>query len=267
MNTINLRAIPEQSSHVQHAAATPHRLAYQSLSATPAHKNSPGVMMMTGFRSDMTGSKASALHDWAEKNGYAYLRFDYSGHGQSDGKFTDGSIGQWLKDALYMLDQHTTGKQILVGSSMSGWIMLHVAMLRPERVAGLVGIASAPDFTEELIWNVISENTRDKLMKDGLFYEPPVYDSEPTPITRHLIEDGRKYLLLERDSLPIRCPVRLIHGVNDVDVPCHYSQKILEKIDSDDVQLTFIKDGDHRLSRPQDIEMIKNTLESLMKPC
>lgn len=211
----------------------------------------------------MNGSKATALAEWAHRTGHGLTRFDYSGHGRSDGKFIDGTIGQWIKDALYILDNHTTGKKILVGSSMGGWIALHLALLRPERIAGLVGIASAPDFTEELIWNCISEGAREKLLKDGVFYEPPQYDDQPTPFTKQLIEDGRKHLLLTRETLPIICPIRLIHGMNDVDVPCELSRRILEKVESKNVQLHLVKDGDHRLSRPQDIQMIIGAVEEL----
>ncbi|TAH37842.1 MAG: alpha/beta hydrolase [Alphaproteobacteria bacterium] len=213
----------------------------------------------------MNGSKATALAEWAQKTGHGLTRFDYSGHGQSDGKFIDGTIGQWIKDALYILDNHTVGKKILVGSSMGGWITLHLALLRPERVAGLVGIASAPDFTEELIWNVISEGAREKLLKDGVFYEPPKYDTEPTPFTKQLIEDGRKHLLLARETLPVACPVRLIHGMNDVDVPWEFSRRISEKVESDNVQIHLIKDGDHRLSRPQDIDWIFKSIEDIIR--
>jgi pimeloyl-ACP methyl ester carboxylesterase len=204
----------------------------------------------------MTGSKAAALSQWADQRDCNYTRFDYSGHGQSEGKFEGGTIGQWIKDALYILDNHTTGSQIVAGSSMGGWIALHLALLRPEKVTGLLGIASAPDFTEELIWNVISENTREKLMRDGVFYEPPKYDSEPTPMTKQLIEDGRKHLLLNRETLPITCPIRLIHGMGDKDVPWEFSQRILKKAQSENISLHLIKDGDHRLSRDQDIKSI-----------
>ncbi len=250
------------NQNIQWADAKPYRLAYQSNRAGDASK--PGVLFLTGFRSDMNGSKAAALSQWADAKNCGYTRFDYSGHGQSDGKFIDGTIGQWIKDALYILDNHTAGKQILVGSSMGGWIALHLALLRPDKIAGLVGIASAPDFTEELIWNIISEGTREKLSRDGVFYEPPKYDEHPTPITKQLIEDGRKHLLLNRKTLPIACPIRLIHGMNDADVNWDFSQRILKMVETQDVQLRLIKDGDHRLSREQDIRAIETAIQELL---
>ena len=249
---------------IQHILSAANRLAYQQFPASAANVGKPGVLFLTGFRSDMSGSKATALAQWAEQAGVGFTRFDYSGHGQSEGKFTDGCIGSWLNDASLILNQVCQGPQIVVGSSMGGWIMLHLALRFPQKVRGLVGIASAPDFTEELIWNVVSQNIRDQLLRGEIFYEPSVYDPEPTPITPLLIEDGRKHLLLNRDQWPIHCPVRLIHGANDTDVPWKFSEKILDKVAGADVHLHLIKDADHRLNRPGDIGRILSILESLI---
>ena len=223
---------------------------------------SPGVMFMTGFKSDMTGGKALALEDYCRRTGRAFLRFDYTGHGASSGRFEDGCIGDWAKDAVYALDSLTEGPMVLVGSSMGGWIMLLTALKRPERLAALVGIAAAPDFTEDLIPAELTAEQLAAIDREGKVDLPSPYDSESTPITRKLLEDGRNHLLL-RGPLPISVPVRLIHGMEDPDVPWQTSLRISEKVETRDVEIHFVKSGDHRLSEPSDLERLVRVVDSL----
>ena len=225
---------------------------------------SPGVIFMGGFNSDMTGTKASALEAACREAGRAYVRFDYSGHGESSGEFADGTIGSWSEDAIAVLDAASEGPQVLVGSSMGGWIMLLAALARPQRVAGLVGIASAPDFTEELMWGRFDDDVRRCLEDTGVYHRPSEYGDDPYPITMKLIEDGRRHLLLER-PIAIHCPVRLLHGMKDEDVPWTTAPRIAEKLLADDVRVLVIKDGDHRLSRDQDILRLCVTVEELCR--
>jgi len=213
--------------------------------------------------SDMTGSKATALEDHCRKAGCAFLRFDYRGHGQSEGRFEDGTIGLWAEDALAAFDELTEGPQVLVGSSMGGWIMLLTALARPERVAGLIGIAAAPDFTEDLMWDAFDETIKGQIMREGLYRQPSDYDENPYPITRVLIEDGRNHLLL-RDRIPLTCPVRLLQGIEDLDVPWRTATRISEQLASQDVEITLVKAGDHRLSEPHDLARLTDTLERLI---
>ena len=224
----------------------------------------PGVIFCGGFQSDMTGAKAVALERWAQGQGRAFVRFDYQGHGASSGHFVDGTIGSWAEDARQVLDRVTTGPQILVGSSMGAWIMLLVALSRPERIAGLVGIASAPDFTEDLIWSTLDRTQRLKLLTEGALPLPSDCAAEPTPITLKLIDEARRHLLL-REPIAIGCPVRLIHGMSDVDVPWVTSVRLAERVEAADVRLELVKDGDHRLSRDQDIALICRTVEDLVR--
>ena len=223
---------------------------------------SPGVMFMTGFKSDMTGGKALALEDYCRRTGRAFLRFDYTGHGASSGRFEDGCIGDWAKDAVYALDRLTEGPMVLVGSSMGGWIMLLTALKRPERLAGLVGIAAAPDFTEDLIPAELTPEQLATIDREGKVDLPSPYDVEPTPITAKLLADGRNHLLL-RAPLPIAVPVRLIHGMADPDVPWQTSLRIAEKVETGDVEIHFVKSGDHRLSEPSDLERLVRVVDSL----
>ena len=180
-----------------------------------AEGHEPTVVFLGGFRSDMTGTKAMALDDWARDAGQAFLRFDYLGHGQSSGRFEDGTIGRWLDDSLAVLDSLTTGKLVLVGSSMGGWLSLLVARLRPERLAGLVLIAAAPDFTEEMLLKGLSATDRAILERDGRLERPSQYSPDPSVFTWRLIEEGRNHLLL-KDKLFLPCPVRLLHGQNEI---------------------------------------------------
>ena len=222
---------------------------------TEGDKDLPGIIFLGGYMSDMTGSKATALEEFALKNNQNFIRFDYMGHGQSSGKFTDGTIGRWTEDALAVLDELTTGPQILIGSSMGGWIMLNAALRRPDRTKALVGIAAAPDFTQDLMWNKFSSEIKNTLLNDGVYYEPSDYGDAPYAITLKLIEEGRHHLLLGKKQ-PIDCPVRLIQGVKDVDVPWEVATKIMESLQTNDVELILVKDGDHRLSTPRDLQRL-----------
>ncbi|MDO9709122.1 alpha/beta hydrolase [Paracraurococcus sp. LOR1-02] len=221
----------------------------------------PGVVFLGGFNSDMTGSKAEDLSAFCAARGQAFLRFDYSGHGASGGRFVEGTIGRWAADAEAVLDALAAGPQVLVGSSMGGWIALLLALRRPERLAGLIGIAAAPDFTARMEEGLTPE-ARAALERDGVWHRPSAY-GEPYPIARALIEEGRNHLLLHR-PLPLVAPVRLLHGQQDPDVPWDLSLRIAAAVTGEDVQVTLIKDGDHRLSRPQDLALLRRTLAALL---
>jgi pimeloyl-ACP methyl ester carboxylesterase len=222
----------------------------------------PTVVFLPGFRSDMTGDKATALAAFCAERGVGMLRFDYSGHGASGGDFLDGTIGAWAADALTAIDRLTTGPLILVGSSMGGWIALLTALARPERLAGLVGIAAAPDFTQLLMWDAMMPAERATLERDGVLYVPSQY-GDPTPITLRLIRDGAEHLVLG-GRMAIGCPVRLLHGQADPDVPWHMALRIAEQVETPDVQVVLVKDGDHRLSRPSDLALLRQTLGALL---
>jgi len=223
----------------------------------------PGILWCGGFKSDMTGTKAMALDAWAAAQARAFTRFDYSGHGQSGGAFRDGTIGRWRDDALAILDHVTQGPQVIVGSSMGGWIATLLALARPERVAGLLFIAPAPDFTEALMWAEMDEATRREIMETGAWARPSPYDPEPYPITRALIEDGRRHLVLG-GPVAIRCPVRVLQGMADTDVPWRHAMRFVEQIASADVVVTLVKGGDHRLSSPADLLRLTQVLEDLL---
>jgi pimeloyl-ACP methyl ester carboxylesterase len=233
------------------------RLAYVH---TPG--DAPGVLFCGGFMSDMNGTKAQALETTCRHMNRAFTRFDYLGHGRSSGEFTAGTIGRWADDATAVLDLFDPEPHVIVGSSMGGWIMLLVALARRERVAGLVGIAAAPDFTEKLMWLGYDKETRETLRRDGMYLEPSIYGEEPYPITLKLIVEGRDHLLLDA-PIPVACPVRLLHGMQDPDVPWRHSLALAEALLSADVRTSFIKDGDHRLSRDQDIALICQTVAEL----
>jgi pimeloyl-ACP methyl ester carboxylesterase len=237
-----------------------HRVAYHM---TPG--KSPGVVFLGGFMSDMTGTKAMALEAYCQARGQAFLRFDYLGHGASSGNFADGTIGRWADDAMAALDQLTEGPQILIGSSMGGWTMLLTALARPERVCGLIGIAAAPDFTEDIMWNMFDDSQRKTLVEDGAVHIPSDYgDGEPYVISRTLIEDGRNNLLLTGD-IAIDCPVRLLQGMKDTDVPWRTALAVADKLTGGDVEVILVKDGDHRLSEPQDLARLGVTLNRLIE--
>jgi pimeloyl-ACP methyl ester carboxylesterase len=222
----------------------------------------PTVVFLPGFRSDMTGEKASMLAAFCAARGQAMLRFDYSGHGASGGQFEDGTIGRWKDDALAVIDRQSGGPLVLVGSSMGGWIALLAALARKDRTVGLIGIAPAPDFTEALMWQAMTFEERATLIRDGVLHVPSQY-GEPYPITRVLIEDGRNHLLLNA-PIALDCTVRLLHGQRDPDVPWETSLRIAEQLAGPNVQITLVKDGDHRLSRPEDLALLRRTLAPLL---
>lgn len=238
-------------------------IAYRGL-RRKAPSEGPGVMFFSGFRSDMTGAKAEALAVFCRERGIDFTRFDYQGHGVSSGRFEDGTIGRWKDDAVAVLDAVAEGPQVLVGSSMGGWMMLLAALARPERVAGLVGIASAPDFTERLIWEQLVDADRHTLLDTGVWHAPSCYDNDPYPITRTLIEEGRNHLLLSA-SIPLRCPVRLLHGMRDEDVSWHFSTTLAEKLESADVEVTLVKDAGHRMSEPSQLALLMKAVEELRR--
>ena len=220
------------------------------------------MVFLGGFRSDMTGTKAIALDAWARRNGRAFLRFDYLGHGQSSGRFEDGTIGRWLDDSLAAIDALTEGKLVLVGSSMGGWLSLLIARARPERMAGLVLIAAAPDFTERMLLGRLSPEDRVTLERDGRLERPSQYSPEPSVFTWRLIEEGRNHLVLD-GQLALPCPVRLLHGQSDPDVPWELSLQIAAHLDAPEVITTVVKGGDHRLSTPADIARLIATVEEV----
>jgi pimeloyl-ACP methyl ester carboxylesterase len=232
------------------------QVAYHYLPGT-----SPGVMFCGGLMSDMTGTKALALEEHCRSTGRGYLRFDYQGHGQSSGLFQETTVGDWKGDAVALLDEVAQSPQVIVGSSMGGWIMLLLALARPERVKGLVGIAAAPDFVNAM-WEELSPGARDVLARDGVYARPSEYGDDPYMISMNLIEEGRNHLLLDK-PIPISCPVRLLHGMEDPDVPWELSLELSRQLQSDDVTVTLVKHGDHRLSTPSDIERLVHQVDSM----
>ena len=224
---------------------------------------SPGVVFFCGHGSDKEGSKALFIESWAKSYGQAFLRFDYSGHGSSDGLFLETNISDWTSDAITVLDNLTEGPQILVGSSLGGWIMLNVALERPTRVAALVGIAAAPDFTEDLIWQPLDKSGRSALKAEGQITMENPYADDPVIYPYHLIEDGRQHLRL-RSPLAITQPVRLLHGINDTEVPWQTSVRLSNCLESDDVLLHFDKAATHRFSEPAQLQSIQAVLEQLI---
>jgi pimeloyl-ACP methyl ester carboxylesterase len=235
------------------------RIAYGRLGG-----RSPTVVFLGGFSSDMTGTKAIHLDAWCRQRGQAYLRFDYQGHGASSGQFVDGTIGTWRDDAMAVIEGCTEGPLVLVGSSMGAWIMLLVAGALQARIHGLVGLAAAPDFTEELIWGRMPAESRAELIRTGVVHVPSEYDVEGCPISLALIEEGREHLLLD-SRIAVQCPVRLIHGTEDSDVPWEISRRLLEALTAPDATLELVKGADHRLSTPADLARLSTTLEGLLE--
>jgi pimeloyl-ACP methyl ester carboxylesterase len=222
----------------------------------------PRVLWLGGFKSDMNGTKAEALDTWAVRRGHAYLRFDFYGHGRSSGDFRNGTISRWRDDALAVLDRLSERPQILVGSSMGAWIALLAAQHRPEKVAGLLLLAPAVDFTERLIWARMSPKIRRELMEKGEWLRQSAYQDAPYPITRALIEDGRKNVVLDA-PIAIECPVHILHGMQDPDVPWQDAVQLIEHLHGN-ATLMLVKDGNHRLSRPADIKRIEHALNRLV---
>ena len=219
----------------------------------------PGLFWLGGFKSDMKGAKALALDAWAAEHGRACARFDYSGHGESGGDFVEGTIGRWLEESLAVFTQFCRGPHVVIGSSMGGWMALLLAREIAKRqgeasLAGLVLIAPAPDFTEELMWKGFSPTARREIEENGIWHRPSDY-GDPYPITRNLIEEGRSHLILGA-SIDVGCPVRILQGAQDPDVPWQHAVALTSRLAQDDVVLTLVKDGDHRLSRPEDLERL-----------
>lgn len=224
---------------------------------------SPTVVFLGGFLSDMAGTKALALEAHCRVLGQAFLRLDYGGHGASEGEFADGTIGSWRDDALAVIGAVTSGSLVLIGSSMGGWIALLVALALPDRVGGLIGIAAAPDFTDKLMWENFSESQRREIMEHGSTELASDYDDTPTIITRALIEDGRRHCLLDSE-IALQIPVRLIHGMQDEDVPWEWSMRIAGRLAGDDVDVTLVKGGGHSLSGPGDLARLTSILDGLL---
>ncbi len=222
----------------------------------------PTVLWLGGFRSDMDGTKAEAVDAWAKESGRAFVRFDYSGHGQSSGKFEEGTISRWRDDALCVLDEYCPGDVIALGSSMGAWIALLLAKARPAQIKALALIAPAPDFTEKLMWQGFDQDTRRLIVEQGVYYEPSDYSDEPTPITRALIEDGRQNLVMDA-PIAFAGPVRILQGVQDESVPWSYALELMGCLQSKDIVFTLSKSGDHRLSTPPDIVRLTTTLDLL----
>jgi pimeloyl-ACP methyl ester carboxylesterase len=236
------------------------RIAYRKRPAGPGGA-ALGLVFAGGFRSDMGGTKAEFLDRFAARRGLAYLRFDPLGHGASSGRFEDGTIGRWIEDLLAVLDL-TEGRQILIGSSMGAWLACHAALARSSRVAALVGIAPALDFTERLIWPALPPDLRQALLRDGVIQVPSDYGG-PYPITRALIEEGRRHLLLD-GPIALAMPVRLLHGMADKDVPYRFALDTAARIAGGNVQVRLIKDADHRLSRDADLALLADELDRLL---
>ncbi len=222
----------------------------------------PDLVWLGGFRSDMTGTKAQALADWALAKGRTYLRFDYFGHGESSGAFKQGTITRWREDALAVLDEMTEGPLVLVGSSMGGWLACLATLARRDRVRALVLIAPAPDFTEKLMAPDIPPEGLAALASEGVWLEPSEY-GDPNPITQTLLDDGAGWSILNGEPIPIEVPVRILQGGEDSDVPWRHALELAQAIRGQDLIFSLIKDGDHRLSRPQDITRLIATVEEL----
>lgn len=234
------------------------RLAFRRTEGTP-----PEVVFLTGLRSDMTGAKALRLEEHCRKAGRAFTRFDYRGHGASAGRFEDGCVGDWLEDTLAVLDRVVAGCPcVLVGSSLGGWLAVLAALARPGQVRGLVGLAPAPDFTEDLIRPQLAPDQAAALARDGLFLAPSTY-GDPVPITRRLLEDGARHLLL-RAPIPLRIPVHLLHGQEDPDVPWQTSLRLAARLESPAVTVELVKDGDHRLSREEDLRRMTAAVDRVL---
>ncbi|CCV09954.1 alpha/beta hydrolase [Mesorhizobium sp. STM 4661] len=239
-----------------------------SIAARQMAGAAPGIVWLGGYKSDMLGTKAETLSDWASREGRAFLRHDYSGHGESGGAFADGTISKWLSQSLAVFRRFTEGKQILVGSSMGAWIALRMVQeLRKageNRIAGMVLLAPAPDFTAELVEPVLTEAQKRDLREKGFFEEPSDYSAEPYIYTRALIEDGRNNLTMT-GPIDTHCPVHILQGLADPDVPSSHALKLVGLLPADDVTLSLIPGGDHRLSRPRDLDMLVRAVDAMAR--
>jgi pimeloyl-ACP methyl ester carboxylesterase len=224
----------------------------------------PGIVFLGGFRSDMSGSKALALEAFCKEQNLSYLRFDYFAHGATGGDFSKGTIGRWTQNAVEIIEGLTDGPQLIIGSSMGGWLMLKTALAIPERVHALLGIAAAPDFTERLMWAQFQEKAKVELAENGLIYLPSEYD-DPYPIYKEFIEDGRMQQVLKNLPLNINCPVRLLHGMQDAEVPWQLSFELAEALVTKDVLVSLVKDAGHRFSEADQIKLILATVKELLE--
>ena len=234
------------------------RLAYRQTSG-----GGIGIVFLCGHGSDMEGTKALEAEAWARDTGRPFLRFDYRGHGLSSGDFLDGNISSWTSDCLAALDALTDGPQILVGSSLGGWLMLNVALARPDRVTGLIGIAAAPDFTEDLLWAAFTDEQRRQIEADGVIALPNPYADEPVKYPWHLITDGRNNLRL-RGGLDITCPVHLLHGMKDAEVPWQTATATAAALAGEAVEVTLVKEAGHRFSEPEQIALLRGALDRMV---
>jgi pimeloyl-ACP methyl ester carboxylesterase len=247
-------------------SASPWRIARRLRKATGLGQVKAGVVWLGGFKSDMLGSKARFIDGWAKQHGRALLRFDYSGHGESSGRFEDGAIGDWLDQSVSLFEISTHGPQIVVGSSMGAWIALLLARRLAQknearRLKALVLIAPAVDFTEALIWKKLGAKQKGAILESGSWPEPSLYSSDPTPITRRLIEEGRRHLLLG-GIVRSYAPVHILQGIRDPDVPWRHASLLLERLVADSATISYIRDGDHRLSRDEDLAQLVAAIES-----
>jgi pimeloyl-ACP methyl ester carboxylesterase len=222
----------------------------------------PAVVWLGGFRSDMRSTKAEALDSWAARAGRAFVRFDYSGHGESGGRFEEQTVSRWLEETLAVIETFGGERPVLVGSSMGGWLALLAARAVRERPGGLVLIAPAVDFTERLMWDLFPDDIRRAIEEKGVYLRPSLYSDEPYPITRALIEDGRRHLMLGR-PIATGCPVHILQGMQDPDVPWRHALELVEHLPGDCVSMTLVKDGDHRLSRPEDLDRLIAAVEAI----
>jgi pimeloyl-ACP methyl ester carboxylesterase len=256
-------ALPWFGAEGENAVAITYRVPEVALAYEMLEGDGPVVVFCPGFASDMGGTKAMRLWAWCEAHGQAMLRFDYSGHGQSGGRFIDGCIGDWAADAAHVVGAAAAGREVLlVGSSMGGWIALLLAREMGARLAAMVLIAPAPDFTEELMKGRLNAEQMAELRRDGAIYPPSAY-GEPIPMTLKLLEDGALHLLLGSE-IDVQCPVRVLHGMRDADVPWELSVKLAGCLKSEDVRLVFVKHGDHRLSRDADLVLLERAVGELL---
>lgn len=257
---------PRVEDIARHASSA-YRVLHREDGANIAYAHSPGdaptVVFLCGYASDMNGTKARFLEARCRHRKRAYLRFDYRGHGASGGRFEDGTLGHWFGDARAVIESVTSGPLLLVGSSMGAWIMLLVALAMKQRVAGLLGIASAPDFSEDLVRPALTPEQSARLERDGVLALPSRYAGTAQLLSRAFLDDARRHLLL-RGPIALDCPLRLIHGLEDPDVPWKTSLRLAERVDSDDVQITLVKGGGHRLSDPDALDLVGAVLDALI---